>query len=285
MKREDTKTRFGQNPALPLILLPLLIGMVIALPAVGAQDTAVYFGEALGSTVFSLALVAPLILFALWRSPSEQRRLLILVAALFTLSRLCLLLPRAPFVQALDLTWNWQGKLIDLSWALLFVLLWRRHTPEQLGLRWRLEPGSLRPILIVMAVLTVLFAVPGFFRESFTAEEIFYQLTMPSLSEELIYRGILLMLLTEVFGKPWRLVGARVGWGLVMTSVLFGLVHGAAVTGTGIILAPFPIIATGILGAIFCWMRERSGSLWPAMLAHSLVNTSEFIVPLVRLVF
>lgn len=283
--RRRLKTHSGQSYALLLILLPLLVGMLGTLPAAGAQATAVYFSEALGSAALSLALLAPLILFALWRSPNKQRRLLILVAALLTLSLMSNLLPKAPFVQAFNLTWNWQGKLLDLSWALLFVAIWRKHTLGQLGLRWRLEPGSLRPIFIVMTILTALFAVPGFFRESFTAEEILYQLTMPSLSEELIFRGILLALFTDVFGRPWRLGGAYIGWGLIATSVLFGFNHGALVVDTELFFQPVLIAATGILGAIFCWMRERSGSLWPAMLAHSLVNTAEFIVPLVKLVF
>ena len=284
-ERHVRSRRFRFNPALWLILLPFFVGMIFTLPAAGVPGTLSYFKEAIGSVALSLVLVAPLVLFALWRSPSEHRGLLVLTATLLILSWASVLLPRAPFLQTLNLTGNWQGKLLDLSWALLFVLFWRKHKSEQLGLRWRTQPDSFRPILIVMAVFTLLFAIPGFFRQSFTTEEIFYQLTMPSLSEELIFRGILLALLNQVFGRPWRLAGAPVGWGLVITSALFGLTHGAAVTATGLLIAPVPIIATGLIGAILGWMRERSGSLWPPILAHSLINTAEFVIPLSKLLF
>ena len=271
----------GFNPALLLILLPLLVGMGLALPAVGVEGVTLYFREVLGSATLTFALLTPLV-FALWRSTSEHRGLLGLVAALYTLSLAVTFLPQAPFVEALNLTWNWQGKLLDMSWALLFVLLWQRRAPRQIGLRGRIEPGSLRPVLIVMAVLSILFAIPGFFRGVPSAEEVAYQWLMPSLSEELVFRGVLLALLNDIFGRPWRLAGARVGWGLIITSVLFGFNHGALVLDTGLFLQPVLIVATGLIGAIFCWIRERSGSLWPAMVTHSLVNSAEFAVPLLK---
>ena len=284
-KTDVSPRRSGPRPALLLVLLPLLVGLVLALPTAGVQDTAAYFRETLGSALLWSVLASPLILFALWRSPSQRRSLLLLGVALFTLSLAVTLLPKIPFVQVLNLTWNWQGKVLDTSWALLFVLLWRGHTPAQMGLRWRLEPGSLRPVLIVTGVLTVLFAIPGFFRQAPGVEEVAYQLIMPSLSEELVFRGVLLALLSGVFGRPWRLAGAHVGWGLVITSLLFGFDHGALVTNTGLYIDPVQILATSILGALFCWIRERSGSLWPAMVAHSLVNSGEFIVPLLARLF
>lgn len=281
--RDDVNPHRSFNPTLLLILLPLVLGMLLSLPAVGFENVARYFGGVLGTALLEFALLAPLVLLALWRSSSKHRRLLGLAAALYILSLASIMLPKAPFVRALDLDWNWQGKLLDISWTLLFVFLWRGGTLRQVGLRWRLQPGSLRPVLVVLAMLAVLFTILGFSVGTPNPEEVAFMWLMPGLAEELVFRGVLLMLLNDVFGRPWRLAGASVGWGFVITSVLFGFLHGALVTGNGLSLQPSNIIITGLFGALLCWLRERSGSLWPAMLAHSLIDGAVFIVPLVRL--
>jgi len=72
--------------------------------------------------------------------------------------------------------------------------------------------------------------------------------------EEITFRGVL-----------YRWLRERIGFwpGLVISSVLFGLLHGV------LFLAP----VLSILGALFAWLYERSDSLWPAILAHGLFNT------------
>lgn len=53
---------------------------------------------------------------------------------------------------------------------------------------------------------------------------------MPGLDEETFYRGVALALLNRAFGKNQDLFGARIGWGLIIISVLIGLVHGVGLT-------------------------------------------------------
>ncbi|MDX1711577.1 MAG: CPBP family intramembrane glutamic endopeptidase [Rhodovibrionaceae bacterium] len=72
--------------------------------------------------------------------------------------------------------------------------------------------------------------------------------------EEITFRAVL-----------YRWLRERIGFwpGLVLSSVLFGMLHGV------LFLAP----VLSILGALFAWLYERSGSLWPAIVAHGLFNT------------
>ncbi len=73
------------------------------------------------------------------------------------------------------------------------------------------------------------------------------------LAEELLFRGFLHSLLRCWLG-PWPAI--------VAGALLFGLLHGLHYA--------LPIAA---LGLFFGWLRERSGSLLPSMVAHALHNT------------
>ncbi|MGE0154696.1 MAG: lysostaphin resistance A-like protein [Reyranellaceae bacterium] len=68
-------------------------------------------------------------------------------------------------------------------------------------------------------------------------------------AEELVFRGLLHGWLRGFL--PFALVA-------VLTSVLFGLAHGEAAHA----------IAAGLLGLVLAGIREYSGSLWPAIVAH-----------------
>jgi membrane protease YdiL (CAAX protease family) len=84
--------------------------------------------------------------------------------------------------------------------------------------------------------------------------------------------------------------GSR-GWsdriGLVASSVLFGLWHVlptwndtgratalAAAGGQRVLVVLGTVVATGIAGAVFAWLRRRSGSLLAPVLAHLAVNAA-----------
>lgn len=71
--------------------------------------------------------------------------------------------------------------------------------------------------------------------------------------EELVFRGLLYGWLRGFL--PFALVA-------ILTSALFGLVHGEWAH----------VIVAGILGLALAFIRERSGSLWPPIVAHAVNN-------------
>jgi uncharacterized protein len=94
-------------------------------------------------------------------------------------------------------------------------------------------------------------------------------------AEELLFRGYIQSRLNAAFGRPFALLGARCGWGLVLTSVLFGAWH---------VLNPFDPFRgqfglawtwglwTASLGLLLGWARERTGGLEAPWLWHALIN-------------
>ncbi len=75
----------------------------------------------------------------------------------------------------------------------------------------------------------------------------------PACLEEIAFRG-------TIFGVLARHI--RVRDALIVSSVAFAILH----------LSPFSLLSHTVLGLWFGWLRNRSDSLWPSMLAHFLHN-------------
>jgi len=77
-------------------------------------------------------------------------------------------------------------------------------------------------------------------------------------AEEIFFRGFL-------YGGMRNLWG--VGWGLVVSSVVFALVH----------LTPGVLVPIFVIGLVLAYLYERTESLWPSIVLHALVNALAFI--------
>ena len=77
--------------------------------------------------------------------------------------------------------------------------------------------------------------------------------------EELLFRGYILDSINRIHGK-WPAI--------LLSSLLFGLVH----------LDPYIIGMATIGGVIYGWIRIRTGSLIPGIVAHAMWNTMALIV-------
>ena len=94
---------------------------------------------------------------------------------------------------------------------------------------------------------------------------------LPALGEEIGWRGWLLPKLLRL--GPWPTI--------VLSGVIWGLWHAPVILlghnypGTPGWLALLAMVGfCTVIGGIFSWLRLRSGSVWPAALAHSSLNAS-----------
>jgi uncharacterized protein len=78
------------------------------------------------------------------------------------------------------------------------------------------------------------------------------------LAEELLFRGIGYTAL--------RRYGVLVA--VLASSAVFGLAHGLSIV----------LVAAFVVGVVNAWMFERSGSVWPGVLAHATNNTTLFVL-------
>ena len=79
------------------------------------------------------------------------------------------------------------------------------------------------------------------------------------ISEELLFRGYILDALNRLHGK-WPAI--------IISSIIFGMVH----------FDPFTMGMATIGGVIYGWIRMRTGSLIPGIVAHAMWNTMALMI-------
>ncbi|WP_147915928.1 CPBP family intramembrane glutamic endopeptidase [Ruania zhangjianzhongii] len=208
-------------------------------------------------------------------APGRVLPALLVVSGFLVLTALAGRTPRLAFFAQFE--HNWQGKVVDLLWVgILFAVLWR-WARDDAHLTWRTRPGSGRTALIVIGAVFVLFAgltvmsvsIDPAMHQQVGAEQLLYNTTIPNLTEELIWRAAMLAVLDRAFGTPWRLAGAPVGWGLVVTSVAFGAGHLILLSANGeFSLSVSGGIFAALMGVLLAWIWAYTRSVWPAFLLH-----------------
>jgi membrane protease YdiL (CAAX protease family) len=231
----------------------------------------------------TLLCTLPIVLVALWRSHTRRWKLVLFVGSLVILFNAVAELPRANGFQHLH--WSWQAALLTTALTLLVVCLTPGLSFASIGVTSSLKPGWLKPgivaLLIAAAVPALVFVLGS--RVKLTGEGWAYLLVMPGLAEELLFRGLYQSLLNRALGRCWRFGGAKFGWGLLITSVLFAGANGLVAVDDQLharIVLP-AAIAPFIAGLVSGWMRERANSVWPSVFGH---NLSNIIIPVATFV-
>lgn len=237
----------------------------------GAVDALVVVGRSLGVTLVVMILAMPIFVLATRSDPLTTRDGAWIVGSFFAWYVATWLAGWLP-----ALAYNWDG-LITATAVVSILIAARSDLPlAEMGISLPSHPGWFWPT-VAMAGAAVAYALvldPG--GTTLTGEGWASNLTLPGLSEELLFRGLLLGILDNRLGQPWRLWGTNVGWGLIITTALFGLAH-AVQPFQGVSFEAGQLLVVPI-GFALGWIRERSGSILPAIVAHNLVNTLGVIV-------
>ncbi len=91
------------------------------------------------------------------------------------------------------------------------------------------------------------------------------QLLVIALPEEAFYRGYLQSALDEVYRPRWRVLGAELGPGLLLTSALFALGHLCTEFNAARLAVFFPSL-------VFGYLRARTRGVGAGLIFHALCN-------------
>ena len=91
------------------------------------------------------------------------------------------------------------------------------------------------------------------------------QLLVIALPEEAFYRGYLQTALDDSWGTRVKILGARVGPGLLVASAIFALGHFATHAHPARLAVFFPAL-------VFGWLRARTGGIGAGLVFHALCN-------------
>src|SRR5690606_20925223 len=99
-----------------------------------------------------LGLSLALALIFLMVTKSEKKKLLVIFALAFLTSTAILFIPNAPFLSGL--IWNWQGKFLTCTMALLFVIYLPYVIKKEAGFTFKINKSVWIPF-IVLTILCV----------------------------------------------------------------------------------------------------------------------------------
>lgn len=96
-------------------------------------------------------------------------------------------------------------------------------------------------------------------------DDVLGQLLVIALPEEAFYRGYLQTALDDALKPRMKILGATIGWGLLVSSALFALGHFATEVHPNRLAVFFPALAFG-------WLRARTGGIGAGIVFHALCN-------------
>lgn len=210
---------------------------------------------------------------------------LILVSIIFVVYQIVLKLP----LEISDLSlvkskWNWSGKFYSVVFGGLVYLLLRIKIKPFDFIRFK-QNNKLLKKTILWSTVPLAIAMFSYFDTSkaFDFETLVFQVTMPGIDEELMFRAILLGLLLKSFKDKFTIFKINLGNPSVLfVALLFGLVHGIHVSNNLKVGFEFVSFSGSFtFGYIWGWVTLMSRSILQAVVSHNLTN---FIMSLLRMV-
>jgi membrane protease YdiL (CAAX protease family) len=170
---------------------------------------------------------------------------------------------------------QWSGALVmaAVNIALLFALGWllkRKPTRSESGTMVAAGLLLVGPRLAEQSPLG--HAVSAF---------VFYIFFL-GLGEELLFRGYIQSRLNIAWGRPFRFFGVNWGWGIVITSLLFGLMHFInvySITTGRWQPEPWWAFWTFFGGLVLGIVREKTGSIVASTILHGLPQAISSAIP------
>jgi membrane protease YdiL (CAAX protease family) len=172
--------------------------------------------------------------------------------------------------------YEWLGSAIVLGaeiagiWLLL-TMLKRQDAKDPSGDARR---SKVKTNVILLGGLLLLPIVLSFFVGRATllvTSTVLWQLIVSGFGEEIRYRGYYQSRVNQEFGQPYQLMGVRFGPGLIVSSILFGLVHATQtfnpLIGQYDFAWPWALFTLGG-GFFFGLLREKTGDVTACTIAH-----------------
>ena len=169
---------------------------------------------------------------------------------------------------------EWHGSLIlaVLKIAVLFATGWLlRRKPTANGKGVLLS--TVLPLLFIGLAMGT--------RLGNALSAIVFYIFFVGFGEELLFRGYIQSRLNVTFGRPYKFMGVIYGWGIVIASALFGMMHilniGSLVGGRWE-LAWWWGLWTFFGGLVLGFVREKSGGIIAPAILHGLPQAIAYAV-------
>jgi uncharacterized protein len=205
---------------------------------------------------------------------------------------ICLLFPISNIIE----NYNWIGKIQAFVASCIFVLIYRKISCEEYKITTRQLPASIKKsicLLVGLCIYEIILGIVVLFvlkinqqqqaNNASVLETLLFSASMPGIQEEIAFRGIMLTLLNRVYIKKFSVFGIKFGWGLIVVTISFGIIHSVFVmSNSRFELIPTNFIFTSLIGFVLGLLAENSGSLAFPIFAHNIVNIFVDIFNLIK---
>lgn len=219
----------------------------------------------------------------------KDKRIYVLLFILISgLNEIGLKLGRLYLNLSSHLHYNWGGKILSIIISVAFIIILKRflvpisYSDLKISLGHKIKAKRAIFFLWYSSNAHSNFYILNY-KQQFDMEQLFFQLTMPGMDEELCYRGIYLALLNIAFIKRYQFLDAKFGVGLIIVSIQFGLGHALSVSSSmGISFDMFYFFWSGAAGFCIGLIAESTGSLILPIASHNGFNVINFLVRALR---
>lgn len=220
-----------------------------------------------------IAIVLPLVFLFLKNYKQANLLRVLSFVFCFVVYQLVLVLPRLyigmDFIQS---SWNWDGKLLGIAWGIICFFAFRSLFKENNFFRIKQDKANFKEARLVAILLVVISTVVWYAlgKSEFDLETLAFQISLPGLDEEILFRGVLLGLLMSALKGRGKWIAMP---GLWIISILFGLVHGLQLKDNySLSFDSLYFLQTGFAGYVWGWITIKSRSILLAIFSHNLSN-------------
>lgn len=221
--------------------------------------------------ILHLVIILPLLLiFMKERTKENYLRVLSIVGCYFIYYFALTLQYHFDCFNIIGGSWNWDGKIYGIACGIAIYFIFRRQFNENNFFTLKQNKEGLKSALkFVVAILAIAILGGVVNEKEFNLETLLFQISMPGIDEEIMYRGVLLGLMCSALragGAAWR------NPAIIINAVLFGLVHSLTLGDGALQFNSVNFIWTAILGYSFGYITIKTRSILIPMLTHNLYN-------------
>ena len=169
-------------------------------------------------------------------------------------------------------SWNWDGKIYGIICGVFCYFAFKKYFCENNFFTLKQKKKNLKPATIGAIAIVVLSTIIWYLfgKSKFDLETLAFQISLPGIDEEIMFRGILLGLLATSLKDKFSIFGNP---SILFTSILFGFMHALTFSKNyDIDFESIYFLQTSLAGYVWGWITIKSRSLLLAILSHNFSN-------------
>ena len=177
--------------------------------------------------------------------------------------------------------WNWDGKLLGILFGVVSFMSFKSNFTNHNYFTLKQDKNNKTKVIWVsigvVIVATIIWFVFG--KSDFNLETLAFQITLPGIDEEIIFRGILLGLLMSILKGNITFLNPSI----LITSLLFGIIHALKLNSNNSIdFDTIYFFQTGLAGYAWGWITVKSKSILFAILSHNFSNFFGTLITMIK---